>query len=187
MSAMGGDQRVGARERRSALAMVPELLLLLFTVGALATLGIRWLEGPNRERPAVAVTVPSTPTTVRGRFSLLTGTKGEIRITLEAHYDGPHKPARGSVVHAAKTYVTHGRFLSLRTGPGAAVVGVTGTTVYPRSGQREARSGVIVLAARRGSATATYQLDRGRARPNCSSASFEHRLPIVGRFVASRR
>ncbi len=182
-------------DRRLTPAQAPELLLLLVLVGVLTTLAIRWVQGPEHQRSDIAETVsdtpgtmrvPSTPTTVRARFSILTGTTAEVRVALDARYAGAHRPVGGSVVLSAATYVTRGRVQCVRTGSDAAVVGVTATTEERASGRRERRSGVLLLSGRPGSQASTFQLDLGRRRPDCSSARFVELVPIVGRFAVSR-
>jgi len=86
------------------------------------------------------------------------------------------------------TYVTRARVQCLRTGPGAALVGVAGTTVYLAGGRREARAGTVGLQREATGAFATYQIDRGR-RATCGTTLPPPQLllPARGRIALSGR
>lgn len=194
MSARGADHRVprrlGLHGGRFAGGLVAELLqtaALLVVVAAAASLMARWLDPSKPARPDAVVRFARGPAAVRGAVVLLAGTPGEVRIALDARSVGGHGHPTGAVTLSGETFVAHGRVRCLRTSSTAAVVGVTGTTVYRRTGRREARSGVVVLALRPQPASATYALDRGQVAPDCASPSSGDLLAASGRLVITRR
>ena len=189
MPAMGAEAGppTDGPEEQPARRLWVDLLQAAALLGAVAVAAALLAPDPHAPTAGGTITVARGPQAAEGRFVLLAGTPGQVRVTVRAAGGDAAAAPSGMLSLETETFVARGPVRCLRTSPTSAVIGVRATTLFLRTGRSEPRSGVVVLQRREGSGVATYQLDAGRSVPDCGSPSTGDLLPISGRVVITRR